>query len=89
MARVESRVRARKQRQQTQFSDKAKWLGAYFVTSDLWLILQGFDLLPVQYNLGVRCVPHHFDRWLAGRWEEEKHIIHLKQKPASGHRGSD
>lgn len=36
----------------TQFSDKTR-LVAYFVTSDLRLILQGFHLLPVQNNLGV------------------------------------
>lgn len=44
---------AQKPGQQTHFSDKNGRLVAYFVTSDLGLVLQGFDLLPVQYNLGV------------------------------------
>lgn len=46
-------------------------MGAYFVAGDLRLVVEGLDLLPVQYNLGIRCVPHHFNRRLTGRWEQK------------------
>lgn len=69
--------------QQTQISDKMKWMSAYFVTSHFWLIVQGFDLLPVQNNLRVWCVPHHFTRWLTGRCKEQNTLVSSKKTLSS------
>lgn len=50
-------------------------LDSYFVTGDLRLVLQSFDLLPVQDDLGVGRVPHHFNGRLT--WCcKNKHVFH-------------
>lgn len=38
---------------------------SYFVSSNFWFILKSFDMLPVQDDLGIWCIPHDFQRCLA------------------------
>lgn len=56
-------------------------MDAHFVAGDLGLVLQGFDLLPVQDDLGVGRVPHHFDGRLT-RCCKDRHSSHYS--PGTG-----
>lgn len=66
--------------QKEEISDEMKEWRAHFVTGHFGLVLQGFDVLPVQDDLGVWCVPHDFNRRLAGSYQQRGHIILLKQR---------
>lgn len=47
----------------------------YLISHDLGFILQSFHLLPIQYDLGVGCVPHYLYRRLTGSYKQTKMLI--------------
>lgn len=51
----------------------------YLISHDLRFILQSFHLLPIQYDLGVGCVPHYLYRRLTGSYQQTKIVFKKKR----------